>query len=308
MKRECYFYILLFFLLCCCSSKKVNPCQMPKRQGLKLKKIKSNIANTKTPALFILPGKVQQIERSRELFETMHQNSTVLFIHGRGDHPSKAVAHRLLDSLSQEYNTTPIMFTWVSGEGVWPEDKAREAAPDLSKVLHHLADYRKNANYPSQSTVNLLTHSMGSLVLEEFLSSYQANALPHKLFDNIVINASASKVDNHAKWVEKIDFAQNVYIAFNNNDPVLAAAGIGIGNARLGKHGDRQKGEAERLANNAIYIDFSDVLSEHRYYVGDGHHSCLYYFYNEVLNGRQPHLSNSRIFSANKTRSFSTNK
>ena len=116
-------------------------------------------------------------------------------------------------------------------------------------------------------------------------------------FDTIVINAAASTVDNHADWVEKIDFSKQVFITYGHDDPMLRIASIGVNTARLGKHGARQDGKKERVAKNAIYVDFSQAVSEHRYFVGNGDQSCVYNFFNESLNGKSPDFSDRRFFT-----------
>ena len=250
-----------------------------------------------------MPGVVYQENALPEILDKLIKespaNNIVIYIHGRGNEPSKAIKDGLLSGLNVEYNLSPIMLTWASGEGLFPDEEALAAGDTLKKVLNDLRDYK--AQHAKTLTLtekrfSLITHSMGSFVLEGFLSEYNSG-LPGDLFDTIVINAAASTVDIHAKWIEKIDFSKRVFITYGNDDPMLRLASIGINTARLGKHGARQHGEEERVAKDAIYVDVSQAVDEHRYFVGNGDQPCVYNFFNETLNGKSPDFSDKRFFT-----------
>jgi hypothetical protein len=298
---------LACILLCGCSvfakaqRPTANACALPKTEKAKIVKSNSTLPNTTTPALFILPGVVYQANALPEILDKFTEESPadniVIYIHGKGDEPSKAIKEGLLSGLNIEYGLSPVMLTWASGEGVFPGKEALAASETLKKVLNELSEYKtQHADILEGKKFSLLTHSMGSLVLEGFLSKYKSG-LPSGLLDTIVINAAASTVDNHAEWVEKVDFAKKVFITYGNDDPMLRLASVGIKTARLGKHGARQRGEKERVANNAIYVDVSQAIDEHRYFVGNGDLPCIYSFFNESLNGKTPDFSDRRVFT-----------
>ena len=278
-----------------------NACSLPKTEKAKIVKSNSTLPNTITPALFVLPGDIYQANALPAILDKLIRenpsNNIVIYIHGKGDEPSKAIKDGLLSGLNIEYNLSPIMLTWASGEGRFPDKEALSAGDTLEKVLYALREYKaQHTNSLGGKKFSLITHSMGSVVLEGFLRKYHSG-LPSDLLDVIVINAAASTVDNHADWVENINFSKHVFITYGNNDPMLALAGVGRNTARLGKHGARQHGDKERVANNAIYVDVSQAVDEHRYFVGNGDLSCVYNFFNESLNGRSPDFTDKRFFT-----------
>lgn len=278
-----------------------NACAIPKNEKAKIVKSNSTLPNTKTPALFVLPGDIYQVNAFPGILDKLIKenptNNIVIYIHGKGDEPSKSIKDGLLSGLNIEYNLSPIMLTWASGKGLFPDKEALAASDTLEKVLFELREYKaQHSNSLGEKKFSLITHSMGSLVLEGFLRKYRSGLLSD-LLDVIVINAAASTVDNHANWVEKIDFSKQVFITYGNNDPLLGVAGFGINTARLGKHGTRQHDDKERVADNAIYVDVSQAVDEHRYFVGNGDLSCVYNFFNESLNGRSPDFTDKSFFT-----------
>ena len=271
-------------------------CGLPDRVPAEAVKTASTLPDTARPQLMTLPGVVRPVSDFREIVTAFAQSApakpVILYVHGRGDEPSKSIKEGILKSLADEYGVNPILFSWPSGEGLFPESRARNAGPALGDVLGQLREFR--ASSPEGLKVTMLTHSMGSFVLEGFLKDYQGD-LPGGLFDSVVISSSSSTVDDHAAWVEKINFSPKVFITYGHDDPMLSVAGFGMGTARLGKHGARQKDDKERVARNAVYIDFGQAIAEHRYFVGNGKQACVYNFFNESLNGRQPDFGDRRF-------------
>jgi len=271
-------------------------CGLPDRVPSRAVKSPSELPDTTGPQLMVLPGTVRPVGDFRDIVAASLRDAPgrpiVLYVHGRGNEPSKSLKEGILRGLSDEYGVMPILFTWPSGKGLFPEREARDAGPALGDVLGQLRDIRSAS--AAGLTVSLLTHSMGSFVLEGFLGNY-TGGLPGGLIDSVVISSSSSTVDHHAAWVEKIDFSPAVFITYGHDDPMLGIAGLGIGTARLGRHGTRQKDEAERTAGNAVYVDFGQAVAEHRYFVGNGGQACVYHFFNESLNGRRPDFGDRRF-------------
>jgi hypothetical protein len=271
-------------------------CGLPDRVPSKAAKFPSDLPDTTRPELMVIPGTVRPVGDFRDIVAASLRDAParpiVLYVHGRGDEPSKSIREGILRGLADEYGVMPILFTWPSGKGLFPEREARDAGPVLGDVLGQLRDIRSAST--AGLTVSLLTHSMGSFVLEGFLGNY-TGGLPGGLIDSVVISSSSSTVDHHAAWVEKIDFSPAVFITYGHDDPMLGIAGLGIGTARLGRHGTRQKDEAERTAGNAVYVDFGQAVAEHRYFVGNGGQACVYHFFNESLNGRRPDFGDRRF-------------
>ena len=188
----------------CLGSHDVNrpaagPCGLPDRVPSRLVKSPSELPDTAGPELMVLPGTVRPVRDFRDIVAASLRDEPgrpiVLYVHGRGDEPSKSIREGILRSLADEYGVMPILFTWPSGEGLFPEREARDTGSALGDVLGQLRDLRSAST--AGLTVSLLTHSMGSFVLEGFLGNY-TGWLPGGLLDSVVISSSSSTVDRHA--------------------------------------------------------------------------------------------------------------
>lgn len=238
----------------------------------------------------LLDSAVKQIRKDEQY------NNFILFVHGMGQHPCHAFDKSLIADMQKDYSAKVIMYHWPSWDGVmgFPDKKARESAKDLKKVLLDLKAYQeKNKDIVKDIKFSLMTHSMGSIVLEELLLNYNGESIP-KLFDTIIINASCSSGKKHAFWVEKIQMSENIYITVNLQDPTLGKAELleewkygGSGWSRLGKRLTSKDGVEIELAKNAIYVDIADCGFRHVYYLHRylSRNSSVKLFFDSVLNG-----------------------
>lgn len=224
------------------------------------------------------------------------KDNIIIFIHGRGKHPCHAFDNKLLADLEKNYSAKVIMFHWPSwqGEFAYPEQQARSAAPDFASVLKAIAKYKENnSNLVKDVKFTLFTHSMGSLVLEEFIKRGNQH-VAENLFDTLLINASASSAISHASWVDKISLSKSVYVTVNKFDPTLGKAELFHGwqhkdftRRLLGKALTSKNGVDYELADNAKYIDFAESDLRHVYYLHRylGKSTVAKHFFNTVLNG-----------------------
>ncbi len=233
----------------------------------------------------------------------------VLFIHGRGagrvKHPQKAL-EQMLPALESEYDVNVLLFNWAgSGEGGmirgFPEENARRASQDLFAVINAFSHARQQSSQSFQLAI--LTHSMGSLVLEETLARY-AKQLPQNLAHTVIISAPASSAVQHANWLETSQLGNSHYVLVNHSDKALWWVEKGIRKAkRLGR-----STYDERLANNTTYVDLSDAGVNHRYFVnrtargklkGQNGNQCIKQFYSQAFT-HQP-ISVTSIFDTDDT-------
>lgn len=209
----------------------------------------------------------------------------VILIHGRGKHPQKLFKKKILKKLQDSYKIKVLAFNWSpswDGPLGWekPKQGAFASSERLFFVLSALERYQKL--HPNL-VASLITHSMGSLVLQSFGENYPRR-ISTSLFKNVVISASASPLKNHAKWVNKIKMQENLYIVINEQDLVLSAAGSSLFSARLGRKLKKFLGGYEKLAKNAAYIDVSKLNVNHGYYINNS--GYLRNFYSIILNGK----------------------
>ncbi len=247
-------------------------------------------------AIVTLKNKVESInsitvvinETINEINTSPQYDNFILFVHGRGKHPEKAFNKHLLADLEKDYSAKVIMFHWPSWEGrfAFPTQKARNSSEDFMHVLGALLRYKElNKEKIKGIKFTLLTNSMGSIVLEQAMKNYTGTLTT--IFDTLVISAPASAAKAHHKWVEKINFSENIYIIINQEDKLLGKLGIKLIGKRLGKGLTSFFGNEFKKANNAYYIDLTDSQLAHRYYL---HRDLInkpkaLKFYNKVLNG-----------------------
>lgn len=252
--------------------------------------------------LFVLPNKefnVGSLDQAlNHVFDSQPENklkNLVIFVHGRGagkiKHPQKAITQQL-PFIENEYGTRAILFNWEgSGNGGgsgFPEKEARAASGDLYKVLSQLDKYRRqNAERLSGVKFSLLTHSMGSIVVEETIKRNLEN-IKEGLLDVLLLSSSASKSKKHSRWLNKASLAKNVLVTLNSEDGILGFGGF-LRGRRLGK-GLKKREISER----ASYVDLSNTGVNHRYFIahtksgtkkGQNNNPCIKAFYHAALNG-----------------------
>ncbi|MFO0605102.1 MAG: hypothetical protein U0324_18115 [Polyangiales bacterium] len=213
-------------------------------------------------------------------------DNVILYVHGRGcgggGEPNKSLTEAM-PALARDYTAAPILLFWPGSDDAcplgFPESRAREAGPALAAVLGDL--HRELATRPRPGVrFTLLTHSMGSLVLEAATAVPGVGGLPPTLFATAVVNAGASAAPDHAAWLARVTFAGAVFSTVNDRDLVLTAAGLGRA-TRLGK-----SLAGARLAAGRAYVDFTANGVNHAYYIPSGQSgAAMTAFYQRVMNG-----------------------
>lgn len=214
-------------------------------------------------------------------------DNVILYVHGRGcgggGEPQKSL-DGALPALARDYTAVAIMLFWPgSDDGCpagFPDARALAAGPALAAVLGDLYAYQ--VAHPTELAgvrFTLVTHSMGSLVLERAVTVGGVDQLPPML-DALIVNAGASAAAGHAGWVARTAFARARYVTVNGGDNVLLAAGLGRP-ARLGRGVDEVP-----LAAGLTYVDFTANDVNHAYYLVDGQKgAAMKAFYRQIMNG-----------------------
>lgn len=230
-------------------------------------------------------------------------DNVIVYVHGRGcgggGEPNKSLTEAL-PALARDYTSAPILLFWPGADDScplgFPEARARAAGPALAVVLGDLHRELLARPRPSQR-FTLLTHSMGSLVLEAATSVSGVNRLPATLLATTVINAGASAAPDHATWLARVTFSRAVFTTVNDRDLVLTAAGLGratrLGRSLTGAH----------LAAGYEYVDFSANGVNHAYYIPSGQSgAAMVAFYQRVMNGLTYDFAASTGIAGNDTR------
>lgn len=220
-------------------------------------------------------------EFSSFMKKNLNGKKVVLYITGRGTEPFRT-NWIVAPYLEKHYDVQLFTFRWPSQGWLvgYPLKNAQEARKPLKICLEKFQRYTKQNNIRS----SLFVHSMGNIVLQNFLQEYD-NFLHENLFENIILNAADSDFQGHEKWVHKIDFAKRIYVTFNNCDRVLRVSQI------FKNQGKERLGQLGYVANSpATYIDFSQSAASfnHEYFRRYPPHESLKIkrFFYEALRGK----------------------
>ncbi|MBL8684617.1 MAG: alpha/beta hydrolase [Myxococcales bacterium] len=216
-------------------------------------------------------------------------DNVILYVHGRacgGGEPEKSLTGAMPE-LARDYSSAPIMLFWPGSDDScplgFPEARARESGPALAVVVGDLYNYRlANPARVAGVRFTLVTHSMGSIVLEAATAVRGFETVPPSAFETVVINASASAASGHNAWLARVGLSRHRYVTVNNGDNVLTAAGIGRA-TRLGK-----SITSVPLAAGVDYTDFDANNVNHAYYLVSGQSGAgMRAFYERVMNGME---------------------
>ena len=232
--------------------------------------------------------------------DSTEYNNLIIFVHGHGIHPQKAV-HKRLPMLEKDYSAKVIIFHWPSWDEnlVYPEKQAVLAGKDLEKVFAYLKEFKKrNPDIYKQIKPVLLTHSMGGYVLKACIEATNREAYSD-IFSNILINSPDVDTEDHYVWVNAVSECDNVFITFNKFDPVLQSSAKAFNNKiRLGQKLESIFNGKYMLSDNAIYIDLSEIGMIHKSYMTESQsdNKHLHEFYQKILNGNVISLNEQNGF------------
>jgi hypothetical protein len=258
----------------------------------------------KEVALYIkdkmLPIKVEKMD---QILERFHQESPtkniVFFLHGRARHVEEE--WKTLPTLENSYNARVVMFRWPAWSSLItrPVDRALESADEFAEALQGIKRYKEaNPDIFHNKKITLLVHSMGHIVMREFVENFHESELNggngEKLLDNYVSVGADIGMNDHAAWMSRIDFVQKKFITMNNKDymlilsyildlkdrnPYLFKLGLGFNTTIMKKEKIKKI-----LDPDATYIDLSQSLGgDHRYF--ESKKSFMINLFRPLLNG-----------------------
>jgi len=164
-------------------------------------------------------------ENLKPLLVQNPKKNFVFYVHGRGEHPKKALDY--LPKFQSEYNVITMMFTWDSWINWYtrPVENALSVAPRLITCLEEFQRFKNQNRALLKNRLSyFILHSMGNIILKEILENYPTMQLDQKLFNSVILNAADVPSKNHNDWLEKLDLAPQVYVTLNDDDIVLAAS------------------------------------------------------------------------------------
>ncbi|ABW27571.1 alpha/beta hydrolase [Acaryochloris marina] len=220
-----------------------------------------------------------------------HQKNWVFYIHGFNQ--------SMLDNLNAcreiqtLYDVDVITFAWPSNPGgfvLGEYQRARQAARAssnaLDRTLELLGRYLASRSLVEmrncQISLNLLVHSLGNYLFEDFVRD-PVFSDETRIFDNIIFHQADADNRNHAQWVDRVEHGRRIYITLHEDDSTLKASDI-INPGRLGNT------LANLNAQRAIYLDFTNgenVGRSHNFFDGQIENVTIQTIFTRLLNGQR---------------------
>lgn len=197
--------------------------------------------------------------------------------------------------LKQRFGVELVLFSWPSSPGGFVVDEYRSARRiaqasfgAFDALLEKFARYQKELPFDKDalvacdSTVNLMTYSLGNYLFQNYVVSNEY-ADETRVFSNVLL--CQADVDNagHADWVERVVAAQRIYVTINENDKILGYSEAQNNYARLGRLA------ANLDSRNALYFDFTGgegVGNTHQLW-GEVENPVVKRFFKAVFHGER---------------------
>ncbi len=223
---------------------------------------------------------IHKVNDALNLYFTMkHTNEPLLlYIHGRAlggkdigeyDNEPKESQNDVIPEFSKVYNIkTVLMLHWPhkkADKKGFPESDAQFSGKALACVVEWLNSNKYSANqFPGFRA--LISHSMGSLVLEEAI---RKTSMDLQSFDVVSIFAAASPAKDSKDWLSKIK-ADKKFVLINTSDKVLRIQKERVNFEPLGMCNEACF-EHNKPSNNFTYIDITKIAGlfklRHNYFV-----------------------------------------
>lgn len=216
--------------------------------------------------------KVYQAPSLTEAMELLpYKKDIVVYAEGMGKIFTSNVYRAQL--MSKQYDVNVVMFDYSSINTTYKPSKnfrvarmnARLSAGQYLLMLQEFQKARQqNANWIAGVKLTTFYHSMGNIILEQMVQHHDISSINSIPFiDNLVINAACVPQRHHAKWVEQIRFAKQVYVHYNKFDLQLKGAHLLTFTKQLG-----ERVKSRHRADNAVYINFHDMVGwQHSYFM-----------------------------------------
>jgi hypothetical protein len=233
----------------------------------------------------------------------------VFFVHGFNQDLKKNL-DKCLEI--QGYGVNVIAFSWPSNPGpqeLWNKPKeykravknAKRSTIALERCMEKLRDYIKLAQSKTcQINVNMVVHSLGNTLFEEFVrsSTYDNEC---EIFSNVILHQADADSLGHEHWVDKLTSHTRVFVTINGKDKVLAVSDI-VNKNRLGNSRDNC------VTRQVSYMDFTNgpkVGTSHRPWhkpgakvkeIGDFYDAVFHGLRGELIDGWKYNKFDNRYY------------
>lgn len=216
----------------------------------------------------------------------------VLFVHGFGPDPDGEFGLYTMGELGKGANADVIMFRWPSWISMteFPVLNASAASERLLTLLRQMAELRGPGEALEKRPVMIVGHSMAGEVFRHIGEAEPA--LPAGLITRILFAVPETALPGHRLWMEKLSFADEIFVFVNEDDPALQVTTTMYNTARLGRTLFNLDGSAEQLAKNADYILLDPESWRHYFFVSGQRSEAIDQIFSDVLRNGKTALSN----------------
>lgn len=226
---------------------------------------------------------VSDMSEILEKFTRENPDRNILFyVHGRNHHVEKE--WNKLAVMENTYHIKVVMLHWDAWSSLLSRATANAeiTAEPLGEAFKEIREFKdRHRDFFNEHKISLLCHSMGNLVLKNFVEKYLDGSeynLETPLFENFMGVSADVPLKDHRTWLSKFNLAKNKNIVMNNRDIVLLLSytlDLKEKNPfqyRLGLGFDNYPGKKDqikaKLVPDVTYIDLSGVLeSQHGYFL-----------------------------------------
>ncbi|MBK7587663.1 MAG: alpha/beta hydrolase [Bacteroidetes bacterium] len=236
---------------------------------------------------------VYELNSLQEGIALFPKKNWVLYTEGMGKTFTGNIERATL--MTKTYDVQVILFDYASINSTLGGKKNFDfSMQNALTSSHQYTQFLKEISTIHQQTtlfegvhISLFLHSMGNLMFRKMMLDNEYKVLGnHQFIQHILFNAACVNRKNHHQWLANIDFAQHLYIHYNQADKKLNGAMIISGNRKLGSKPCRP------FARNVSYIDFHNAVgNNHSYFLNIPGRDfvmsdAIQQYYTTVLNGR----------------------
>lgn len=223
----------------------------------------------------------------------------LLFVHGYNKPFDESLEQAW--RIQQRYQQLEVvLFSWPSNPGGFfikeykqVKSNARASIGALDNLLEKLSmysvqDFDETALKSCHVSLNLMTYSMGNLLLQGYIQSAE-NDGETRMFTNVILCQADCDNAGHERWVDTIQSGKRIYITINEEDKILGWSDANFQKDRLGR---TARG---LIAQSASYFDFTNapkVGNTHQLW-GEDTNDAVREFFQIAFTGGRPEDSAS---------------
>lgn len=200
--------------------------------------------------------------------------------------------------LLKAHQSNVILFSWPSDPrlpAISPIDKycrtqeaATLSAPALARAIEGInrvliQPARTNPSNRSHFTINLLAHSLGNYIVQQYFSLVGPEPRNLSMFDNVILHQPDVNFAGHSEWAKRIKARAKSYITTNKFDEVLKNVSDLVNPTRLGQISIG----AVSVMPDVLHVDFAEArnVNNQHWFFGDFENNVIQMFCTKVLHG-----------------------